>query len=264
MTAQPHEHLHRCGAPAGAGPPRVRGLRGAAGDGDPARRLPGRQPAAAGARARRAAGRHPGHAARGDRRAATGGAGRDQARPRRRLDRDLAGAEAASPAAAKVSAATTSASGSTRSSSGASSSPAPPTSLPATTSPRPTATGSPRPRQPSTTRRARRAAPAGRLAPPPHDRLPERVSAAAEAVTSVQSTLDSMLGAIPALKHQHRPLAPPAPPDLPRHRRGSSRPRPQGDGGPLRRHRRAAPRPDRMRHPIDSTPVRPPVQREIP
>ena len=49
-----------------------------------------------------------------------------------------------------------------------------------------------------------------------------------EAVTSVQSTLDSMLGAIPALEHQHRPLAPPAPPR-------SARPSSTGDPtGPAR------------------------------
>ena len=63
---------HRGGAPAGPRPPRLRGLRRAAGDGDPARRLPARLTLPR-ARARRAAGRLAGHAARGDRGAAEAG-----------------------------------------------------------------------------------------------------------------------------------------------------------------------------------------------
>ena len=74
------------------------------------------------------------------------------------------------------------------------------------------------PRRPSTARGQARP-PAGRLAVPPDDRRPDRVGADHEAVTSVQSTLHEMLGAIPVLEpniaHSHRQHARSA-----RHRRG--------------------------------------------
>ena len=78
-----HEHVRavhadpsRRGRPAaGRAGTRLRGLRRAAGDGDPARRLPVRLGAAARARAGRADGGLPGDPARGDRRPAAGGHG---------------------------------------------------------------------------------------------------------------------------------------------------------------------------------------------
>ncbi len=97
-------------------------------------------------------------------------------------------------------------------------------------------------------RRLRQACPpAGRLPAAPHHRLAERVRAAPAGgdIGPVHPRLDARRD--PVARAQHRPLAPPAPPDLPSHRRRSRRPRPQGDGGPLRRHRSTPPRPAGMR-----------------
>ena len=86
MTAPPDgsHDLTRGGAAAGARPPRLRGVRRAAGDRDPAGRLPARPHAAARARAGRAAAtcRAPRCARRWPR--CAGRTGRDHPRPRRR------------------------------------------------------------------------------------------------------------------------------------------------------------------------------------
>ena len=65
------------------------------------------------------------------------------------------------------------------------------------------------------------------------------------AVAAVQSDLHDMLSAIPVLDVNIDHSAPAAPRDPDRHPQGRGHPGPPGDGEPLRRHRRPAPRPAR-------------------
>ena len=96
-TGEPLPDLARVGAAAGARSPRLRGLRGAAGDRHPARRPPERHHAAVRARARRPPARLARDGPRGDHRAADGRHGRDAARARRRQRRDVLHRDARGP-----------------------------------------------------------------------------------------------------------------------------------------------------------------------
>ena len=244
------QHLSRGGAPAGARPPRLRGVRRAARDRDPARRLPARHdaarrsaswPSGCASRGRRCARRWPRCAQAGLVETTRGRGGGTVVTLKPRTPSARAAAARAQP---RRSART----GSTRWTSAASSSPAPPRW----------------PRRARAGRRTTARSSSRRTPRSPHARKPAEHRQAdsrfhltiasltgspriIEAVTSVQATLHEMLLRDPGARGQHRPLRPAA-------RRGSSRailagrpgPGPPGHGGALRRHGRAAARPARM------------------
>ena len=238
------QHLPAGGAAAGARSPRLRGVRRAAGDRDPARRLPAGHDAARRARPGRAARGLPGDAARGDGRAAPGRPGRDHPRPRRRHRGHAQAGHPVGRGPPRGSPPPSARTGWTRSTFRRIVEPGAAAARRAARSSTTYAASSSSRRTPRWPRPQARRAPAGGLPlPPDHRRRSPTPRAPIEAVTSVQATLHEMLLAIPVLEHQHRPLRPPAHPAGQRDPGRQARPGPPGHGGALRRHGGAAARP---------------------